>query len=172
MTRRRTSLTPIGRKPGFWFKGISFHALYASRDFSDNFSVASRIVILAIVFAILAETYLKQMKFRLKSVAYKPADRGCNVFSRLFSMRLYLRRFQGVTGLTQTCSRQIRNLGLRGKDSGFFLWATNIQFFPLIVSFGDKNPEDSSTMRFLMTLEIFPVSINLLNCFHSPILPF
>ena len=72
MMRRRTSPTPTDRTPGFLFKGIRLHALNASREFSDNFSVARRIVILATVFAMFAETSLKQVKIRLQSFASKP----------------------------------------------------------------------------------------------------
>ena len=54
MMRRRTSPMPIVRTPGFC-KGTSLHALCASRDFSDDFSIDRRTAILATVFSMFAE---------------------------------------------------------------------------------------------------------------------
>ena len=60
---------PIDRTPGFLFKGITLHALYASRDFSDIFLVARRTTILATVFAMFDESSSKQFKIHLHSFA-------------------------------------------------------------------------------------------------------
>ena len=72
MTRRKTSPTPSGQTSRFLFRGISLHALCASRDFSDTYSVARRIAILATVFPMFAENSFKQVINRIQLFASKP----------------------------------------------------------------------------------------------------
>ena len=54
---------------------------------------------------------------------------------------------------------------------GCFSLSNSYTLIPLIVSFGDNIPEDGSPVRHFMAFEFFPVSVNLLNCFTSSVLP-
>ena len=54
---------------------------------------------------------------------------------------------------------------------GCFSLSNSYTFFPLIVSFGDNIPDDGSPVRHFMAFRFFPVSMNLLNCFTSSVLP-
>ena len=50
---------------------------------------------------------------------------------------------------------------------GVFHRKIHVQFFHLIVSFGEKIHEESSAFRLLIAFDINPVCVNLLNCFRS-----
>ena len=54
---------------------------------------------------------------------------------------------------------------------GCFSLSNSYTLIPLIVSFGDNIPDDGSPVRHFMAFEFFPVSVNLLNCFTSSVLP-
>ena len=98
------------------FKRISFHALYASVDFSDTFSVVKRITVLALIFAIFAEKYFQQVKICLHSFASKP------------------------DGLWQPCVSKAAFLA--AESVGCFCSNDSYTVFPLILTFGNDIDND------------------------------
>ena len=160
---------------GFLIKGISLLALYASREFWNTFSVARRTSSWAIVFAMCAESSLKQVKNRLDWFASKPYTfRSCHEFSRLPFNCWCAYFFNDCVVRQHWFKRVFGDYVIENylEKNRVFLFEQLICIFLLILSFGDNIPDNGSPVRHLMAFKIFPVSIKFLNCFPSSNLSF